>query len=86
MADETADYFRQKAEQCRRLAAQIPNQHDPMVTSLLAMAVEFEAKAVALTAQEVSERQTDTVKDDKPEPPPAGASKTASRRPRRPKR
>jgi len=78
MADETADYFRQKAEQCRRLAAQIPNQHDPMVTSLLAMAVEFEAKAVALTAQEVSERQTDTVEDK-----PAVAPKARRRKPKR---
>ena len=39
---EDADYFRQKAEQCRRLAGAVPNQK--------AMAVEFEAKAVALAA------------------------------------
>jgi hypothetical protein len=59
VADESADYYRQKAEQCCRIARHILNQTDPMVTNLLAMAMEFEAKAVALGAQEVSERQTD---------------------------
>jgi hypothetical protein len=82
MADETADYFRQKAEQCRRLAAQISDQHDPIVTNLLSLAVEFEAKAVALTAQEVSERQTDMV-EDKPAPLPAAAPKARRRKPKR---
>ena len=47
---EDADYFRHKAEQCRRLAGAILNQHDPAVANLLALAVEFEAKAVALAA------------------------------------
>jgi hypothetical protein len=54
---EDADYFRQKAQQCRRLAEAVPNQRDPVVASLLALAVEFEAKAVALTAEEASEKQ-----------------------------
>jgi hypothetical protein len=56
---EDADYFRQKAEQCRRLADAVPNQKDPVVASLLALAVEFEAKAVALTAEVASEKQID---------------------------
>ena len=43
---ENADYFRQKAAQCRRLADGIVNKNDPAVASLLALAVEFEAKAV----------------------------------------
>jgi len=54
---ETAEYFRQKAAQCRRLAEGIANQNDPVVASLLALAVEFEAKAVAMTAEEAAEKQ-----------------------------
>ena len=54
---ETADYFRQKAAQCRRLAQGIVRQDDPAVASLLALAVEFEAKAVALTAEDAAEKQ-----------------------------
>jgi hypothetical protein len=54
---EDADYFRQKAEQCRQLASGLFNQHDPAVASLLALAVEFEAKAVVLTAEEASAKQ-----------------------------
>jgi hypothetical protein len=54
---ESADYFRKKAEQCRRLAGSISNSNDPAVASLLALAVEFEAKAVALTAEEASATQ-----------------------------
>jgi len=56
---ETADYFRQKAAQCRRLSAAIISQKDPAVAALLALAVEFEAKAVALTAEEASTKQVD---------------------------
>ena len=56
---ENADYFRQKAAQCRRLAEGLINQADPAVVSLLALAVEFEARAVALTAEETSENQID---------------------------
>ena len=56
---EDADYFRQKAEQCRRLANGLFDQDDPAVASLLALAVEFEAKAVALTAEEASAKQID---------------------------
>jgi hypothetical protein len=56
---EDADYFRHKAEQCRRLAGAILNQHDPAVANLLALAVEFEAKAVALAAEEASAKQID---------------------------
>jgi hypothetical protein len=52
-----ADYFREKAEQCHRLAKAIVNQTDPAVAALLALAVEFEAKAVALTAEQATEAQ-----------------------------
>jgi hypothetical protein len=48
---EDAEYFRHKAEQCRRLATSIVNQNDPAVARLMALAVEFEAKAVALAAE-----------------------------------
>jgi hypothetical protein len=64
MATDDADYFRQKAEQCRRLAKALVNQHDPAVANLLALAVEFEAKAVALTAEEVTAAQLDPKKTD----------------------
>ena len=60
---EDADYFRHKAEQCRRLANAIANQKDPVVANLLTMAVEFEA--VALTAEEASEKQ---IEQSAPEP------------------
>jgi hypothetical protein len=63
MAEESADYYREKAAQCRRLARQMTNQDDPVAINLLALAVEFEAKAVALAAEEVSERQTDAIED-----------------------
>ena len=56
---EDAEYFRHKAEQCRRLATSIVNQSDPAVARLMALAVEFEAKAVALTAEEASAAQID---------------------------
>ena len=56
---QTADYFRQKAEQYRRLADSVVNSNDPVVANLLALAVEFEAKAVALTAEEASAKQID---------------------------
>jgi hypothetical protein len=58
---EDADYFREKAAQCRRLAAAITNQNDPAVAALLALAVEFEAKAVAMTAEDASAKEVDFV-------------------------
>ena len=62
---ETADYFRQKAEQCRRLAEAVANPHDPIVANLLTLAVSFEAKAVALAAEEAGEKQIEqTIKPD----------------------
>jgi hypothetical protein len=56
---ETAEYYRQKAAQCRRLAGAMLDQDDPVVAGLLAMAVEFEAQAVALAAGEVTAKQVD---------------------------
>ena len=56
---EDADYFREKAAQCRRLAAAVADQDDPAVAALLALAVEFEAKAVAMTAEDASAKQVD---------------------------
>ena len=48
---ESASYFREKAEQCRRLAACIFTRNDPTATSLGALAVEFDAAAVAIDAR-----------------------------------
>ena len=47
----TAIYFRQKAEQCRRLANGLANDKDPAVTALRALAVEFDHKAQALESE-----------------------------------
>ena len=65
MQTETAEYFREKAEQCRRLAGAVVNQRDPVVANLLALAVEFEAKAVALTAEEASAKQIEQTVPEK---------------------
>jgi hypothetical protein len=43
---DSAAIFRQRAEQCRRLARALSVRKDPTVTSLEALAVEFEAKAL----------------------------------------
>ena len=56
---DNADYFRQKAEQCRRLASAIFRHEDPTKAALLALAVEFEAHAVALAAEEAVAVQID---------------------------
>jgi hypothetical protein len=47
----TAVYFRQKAEQCRRLAGAITGRNDLTGVSLMALSVEFDAKAAALEAE-----------------------------------
>ena len=43
-------YFREKAAQCRRLAANIPG--DPTAEALLRLGEEFEARAAAQVARE----------------------------------
>lgn len=43
-----ASHFREKAEQCRRLARSILSRNDPTQASLLAMAAEFDAQATAI--------------------------------------
>ena len=47
---QTASYFREKAEQCRRLAACI-HANDPAATSLRALAIEFDAAAGVIDAR-----------------------------------
>jgi hypothetical protein len=47
----TAVFFRQKAEQCRRLASGILGRNDPTSESLIALSVEFDSKAQALEAE-----------------------------------
>lgn len=44
-------YYRQKAEQCRRLADSLNDRDDPAVTLLLGIADEFDADADALEAR-----------------------------------
>ena len=47
-------YLLRKAEQCRRLAAEFSNQNDPAAKNLIALAVDFEARA----QRRVSQRRT----------------------------
>ncbi len=49
---EQASYFREKAAQCRRLAAALAHQGDPVAKTTLRRAEEFEAKVAACAAQE----------------------------------
>jgi hypothetical protein len=51
---QSASYFREKAEQCRRLAACIPTRDDPTAVSLKALGIEFEATAAAIDAREAA--------------------------------
>ncbi|KQT55045.1 hypothetical protein ASG52_25080 [Methylobacterium sp. Leaf456] len=53
--ESTAAYFREKAAQCRRLAASVGIQTDPAVLALLQMAGEFDANADALEGQAARE-------------------------------
>ena len=46
----TASDYRQKADQCRRLAEAITARDDPAIAALLKLAAESEAKAVAIEA------------------------------------
>jgi hypothetical protein len=48
---ESASYFREKAEQCRRLADCILTRNDPTAVSLAALAVEFDAAATVIEAR-----------------------------------
>jgi hypothetical protein len=51
------------------LADGIANQKDPIVASLLALAVEFEARAVALTAEDAAEKQIEQLPPENGEAP-----------------
>ena len=48
---ESAGYFREKAEQCRRLASCILTRNDPTAVSLAALAREFDAAAAVIEAR-----------------------------------
>ena len=48
---ESASYFREMAEQCRRLAVSILAHYDPTRAGLCALAVEFDAAAAVLEAR-----------------------------------
>jgi hypothetical protein len=50
----TAAEFRQRADQCRRLAEAITARDDPAIASLPKLAAEYEAKAIAIEAGENS--------------------------------
>jgi hypothetical protein len=44
---ETSNFYLSKAAQCRRLAATIITGDDPAIAALVALAREFEARAIA---------------------------------------
>jgi hypothetical protein len=48
---ESASYFREKAEQCRRLSRCIGRLDDPTADSLKALAIEFDAAAAVVDAR-----------------------------------
>jgi hypothetical protein len=52
LMEETPSYFREKAKQCRRLAAEVVDQDDPIAVALRALAEKFEAKAAAQPAKQ----------------------------------
>jgi hypothetical protein len=67
---ESASYFREKAEQCRRLSLCIGRRDDPTSNSLKALAVEFDAAAAVVDAQTVTAQTVGPV-DDLPLDEPA---------------
>jgi hypothetical protein len=48
---QTSDYFRKKAEQCRRLANSILVPNDPTAAGLNALALEFDSHAALIEAE-----------------------------------
>jgi hypothetical protein len=76
---ETADYFRQKAAQCRRLADGIINRDDPAIANLMTLAVEFEVRAVALAAEQAAEMQIEQTTSGGPAAPPIQTPKPTQR-------
>lgn len=53
---ESASYFREKAEQCRRLSLCISRRDDPTANSLNALAIEFDAAAAVIDARTATAR------------------------------
>ena len=55
---ELMAYLLRKAERCRRLAAEFPNQNDQVVRNLLALADDYEARAQRHRIQQRGPEQT----------------------------
>ena len=72
---ESSGYFLGKAEQCRRLAKEILAKNDPAIETLLAMACEFEGKAIAAATRESNEFHHNGRSHDFPAAPDAPISK-----------
>ena len=51
---QSASYFRQKAEQCRRVAASVLTHNDVTAASLTALAAEFDAAAAVIDGRSAS--------------------------------
>jgi hypothetical protein len=52
---QSADEFRAQAERCRRVARSISDRDDPIVARLLALAIEYDAKALEMAAEKNGE-------------------------------
>jgi hypothetical protein len=69
---ESASYFREKAEQCRRLSGCILGGNDPTSAALNALAIEFDAAAATIEARTAAAELIgygDDVPRDNPPPP-----------------
>jgi hypothetical protein len=69
---ESASYFREKAEQCRRLAVGILTRNDPTAVSLAALAVEFDAAAMVIEARTAAAQSIGYGDDVPPDGPVVG--------------
>ena len=63
---ETADFFREKAQQCRTMAAGTVNA-EATARRLLALALELDARALALQAGDATAREIEIGADPRPD-------------------
>jgi hypothetical protein len=74
---ESSDYFLGKAEQCRRLAKEILAKNDPAIEKLLALAAEFEGKAIVVATRESNAFPHNGRSSDSPAAPDTGKDERA---------
>ncbi|MFZ2008108.1 MAG: hypothetical protein WB697_05540 [Stellaceae bacterium] len=64
--DDTAEFLRQKATQCRTLAEEV-SASEPAQRGLLALALELDAQAVAIEAGRATAREVDAATAPEPQ-------------------